>query len=140
MIEVNEGHRLHLTALIRQEQDLAYRRHDYLSREWQLSLWREEIKEIMTMHSLRYSPSSVTMTNTTSSCNIVTPDAPSDICVRWREKIIEWKYQVVDRFGKFICLSHIICAAFYIFASAKCSWIYSRTSHTVSFSFSWRRS
>ena len=30
------------------------------------------------------------------------PTAPSEICLRWREKIIEWKYQVVDRFGKFL--------------------------------------
>jgi len=26
------------------------------------------------------------------------PEAPSKICVGWREKITEWKYRLVDRF------------------------------------------
>jgi len=47
------------------------------------------------MSQPRQSPSSV-INSPSSSC--ATPDAPSDICVRWRETIIEWKYQVVDRF------------------------------------------
>ena len=66
-------------------------------------------KKIITADARR-SPSSIingpmTAEDTSSSAadyqhspNI--PTAPSEICLRWREKIIEWKYQVVDRFGK----------------------------------------
>lgn len=62
-----------------------------------------------TVADARRSPSSVDINGLTAedtssaavyqhSPNI--PTAPSEICLRWREKIIEWKYQVVDRFGK----------------------------------------
>lgn len=101
-INETEGHRLHLKALARQEQNSAYRRHDYLSHDWQMSLWRDEVKGAMQVHSLdktmeqqRMSPSSIMMPLASSI-----PEAPSEICIRWREKIIEWKYQVIDRFGK----------------------------------------
>ena len=66
-----------------------------------MGLWKEEVKESMQMAELRQSPSSITNLNNaanSSSCSI--PKAPSEICVRWREKIVEWKYQVVDRFGE----------------------------------------
>ena len=42
------------------------------------------------------------------------PTAPSEICLRWREKIIEWKYQVVDRFGKLVPLMLVIYLLQYI--------------------------
>ena len=28
------------------------------------------------------------------------PEGPSWICEWWREKIVEWKYALVDRFGE----------------------------------------
>ncbi|KAL7536937.1 hypothetical protein ACHAXR_007492 [Thalassiosira sp. AJA248-18] len=93
-----EGHGQYLTALVRQERDTAYRRHDYLSHDWQMGLWKGEVKEAMQTQSPRQSPSSV-MIPSSSPCSINSiPEAPSEICVRWREKIIEWKYQVIDRF------------------------------------------
>lgn len=124
------GHRVHLRALLHQEQDLAYRRYDYLSSEWQLGLWKDEVAKELSIHELRQSPCAVShdpfgdddMSGATSpssltplppgsppralprsTCSLTTmggevPQGPSEICVRWREKIIEWKYQVVDRF------------------------------------------
>mmetsp|Transcript_22450 Transcript_22450/g.47265 ORF Transcript_22450/g.47265 Transcript_22450/m.47265 type:complete len:316 (-) Transcript_22450:73-1020(-) len=97
-----EGHRFYLEALVRQEEDIAYRRQDYLAHEWQMSLWKDEVKESMQIQALRQSPSSVLSPTLAHMENadapVPIPDAPSEICVRWREKIIEWKYQVVDRF------------------------------------------
>ena len=129
-LQESEGYRLHLKALVRQERDHAYRRHDYLSHEWQKkkstdqSRWQsssssaaavamgikddhypspDEKKKFLAQQPQRHSPSSVG--------NIMSPedddddedfDAPASsdrMCIRWREKIIEWKYQVVDRFG-----------------------------------------
>lgn len=113
-----DGHRLYLNALVRQERDLAYQRHDYLSHEWQMGLWMDEVKgtstpvhpsspDKVTTTPQRQSPSSVIMPPS-SSPMLPVPIAPSEICSRWREKIIEWKYQVVDRFGK-QALPMIIC-------------------------------
>lgn len=93
-----EGHRVHLRSLVRQEQTTAYKRHDYLSYEWQLGLWRDEVKETMQLHEAepRLSPSSVTALVDSDGVAVLRP--PSGLCVGWRDKIIEWKYQVVDRF------------------------------------------
>ena len=88
-----EGHRLHLKALARQERDIAYRRHHYLSHEWQMGLRKDKVKEI---RSLDQSPFSVIIPSSSYSA----PEAPSEICARWRDNIIDWKYQVVDRFGE----------------------------------------
>jgi hypothetical protein len=130
----SEGHRLHLKALVRQERSHAYRRHDYLSHEWQTlarssSQWSQqqsssEIKDhdhhifstpdknkaVMAQqqqHS-RHSPSSAgNMMMIPDDDDEDDDDAPATaaassdmMCIRWREKIIEWKYQVIDRFGK----------------------------------------
>lgn len=98
---VGYGHRLHLKALANQEQNRAYRRRDYLSHEWQMRLWKEAVKDV---NSQVQSPKTIFIP--TSSC--CAPEAPSEICVRWREKIIEWKYQVVDRFDlerDIVCIS-----------------------------------
>ena len=69
-----ESHRVHLMALLRQEQDIAYRRSDYLSHEWQMGLWKEEIKESMQMAELRQSPSSFTSTNAVNSSSRSIPE------------------------------------------------------------------
>mmetsp|Transcript_7015 Transcript_7015/g.12288 ORF Transcript_7015/g.12288 Transcript_7015/m.12288 type:complete len:202 (-) Transcript_7015:348-953(-) len=90
MIEI-EGHRLHLKALVRQEQNIAYRRNHYLSHEWQMGLRKDKVKEI---RSLDQSPFSVIIPSSSYSAS----GDPSEICVHWRDNIIEWKYQVVDRF------------------------------------------
>lgn len=114
----SDFHRLHLKDLARQEHVAAYRRQDYLSEEWQIKLWEHEVNEaklersnqhphstpddtsFMMQSQARQSPTSVFMPSSSDqsffSSNI--PAAPSEICIRWREKIIEWKYQVVDRF------------------------------------------
>ena len=63
-----------------------------------------------TSEDLKSSPSSVfnnptsedlKSTDTLSSSDYYTPASPSDMCIRWREKIVEWMYLVIDRFGKF---------------------------------------
>lgn len=143
----SEGHRLHLKALVRQERNHAYRRHDYLSHEWQSlarssSHWSQqqhsssEIKDFdehsnfsppekhkasmmmaqqQQQHHPRHSPSSVgnMMMIPDDDDDEDDDDAPATasssdmMCIRWREKIIEWKYQVIDRFGKALS-SHIL--------------------------------
>ena len=120
-----EGHRIHLKDLFRKECNVSYRRDDYLSAEHQDKIWRDEVKcqhdkelyrrpsspkDVISEDVLRLSPSSV-FTNPTSedfkstdtlvSLHYYTPASPSDICIRWREKIVEWMYLVIDRFGKF---------------------------------------
>ena len=100
-----EGHRIHLRALAHREQVAAYQRHDYLSREWQLGLWRDEVKGtrqpddttplLSPSLSLSPSPSPSSVTSVT-----VLADGggatltPSEISVGWRERITEWKYSV----------------------------------------------
>lgn len=92
-----EAHRLYLASLVRQERQVAYRRHDYLSRDWQTNLWNREVKGMMHLDAVRQSPSSVIPSE---NVHVHLPSAPSEICVRWREKIIEWMYQVIDRYGE----------------------------------------
>ena len=119
------GHRTHIKDLIRTERDQAYCRKDYLSSSHQIQLWQAERQQLLqdgvglqttapststpekrvtTTLEDRQSPSSVITdpsspsSSTTASLPYRLPEAPSEICVRWREKIIEWKYQVVDRF------------------------------------------
>ena len=121
-----EGHRIHLKDLFRKECNESYRRDDYLSADHQNKIWRDEVKyqhdkslvhrrpsspkDVISEDVLRLSPSSV-FTNPTSKdlrstdtivlSDYYTPASPSDICIRWREKIVEWMYLVIDRFGKF---------------------------------------
>lgn len=119
-----EGHHIHLKDLFHKECNVSYRRDDYLSAEHQDKIWRDEVKcqhdkelyrrpsspkDVISEDVLRLSPSSV-FTNPTSedlkstdtlvSSDYYTPASPSDICIRWREKIVEWMYLVIDRFGK----------------------------------------
>lgn len=124
----NEGHRVHLRALIRQERSAAYRRVDYLSPEWQMALWRDQVKDTLQGQEARQSPSSVAGTAfhdgvpdfdcgasldrgadhrgylrpraSGGESHHGLPAGPSEICVRWRDKIVEWKYQVIDRLGE----------------------------------------
>ena len=121
-----EGHHIHLKDLFRKECNVPYKRDDYLSVEHQDKIWRDEVKcqrdkelyrrppspkDVISEDVLRLSPSSV-FTNPTSedlksndtlvSSQYYTPASPSDICIRWREKIVEWMYLVIDRFGKFL--------------------------------------
>ncbi|KAL3811084.1 hypothetical protein ACHAXA_008061 [Cyclostephanos tholiformis] len=120
MMVDTECHRLHLIALIRRERDVAYRRHHYLSSEWRTDLaWREHTGAEKTMPT---SPSSAeegpkTRRRLGSPLSVMTPPAspfstrssPSYIvgggpevvsetkCIRRRDRIVEWMYQVVDR-------------------------------------------
>ena len=120
-----EGHRIHVKDLFRKECNVFYRRDDYLSADHQNKLWRDEVKyqhgkslvhrrppspKDVISGDARLSPSSVftnptsedlRSTDTLSSSDYYTPASPSDICIRWREKIVEWMYLVIDRFGKF---------------------------------------
>eukprot|EP00585_Thalassiosira_rotula_P003834 CAMPEP_0196159844 /NCGR_PEP_ID=MMETSP0910-20130528/46526_1 /TAXON_ID=49265 /ORGANISM="Thalassiosira rotula, Strain GSO102" /LENGTH=239 /DNA_ID=CAMNT_0041424769 /DNA_START=475 /DNA_END=1194 /DNA_ORIENTATION=- len=51
------------------------------------------------MAELRQSPSSIANLNNAAKISSTSiPEARSGVCARWREKIVEWKYQVVDRF------------------------------------------
>lgn len=102
-----EAHALHIAAIVRQERLPSYTRRDYLSADWQSALWQARIREVSSgqgvrpacgdpyVHHLedtaRGSPSSVVPSP-------LAPAAPSEICSRWRDKIVEWKYQIVDRF------------------------------------------
>ncbi len=102
-----ESLRVHLRSLVRAERKSAYARCDYLSREWQLGLWKDEVGQATRMQEPRQSPSSIDAIDSDAAFDssdeapaCVAPEAPSDICARWREKIVEWKYQVVDRFGE----------------------------------------
>ena len=88
------GHRVHLRSLARQEQAAAYKRDDYLTQEWQVGLWQDEVKGALRLES----PKSATAL--VQGGGVVVPEAPSKICVGWREKITEWKYRLVDRFRK----------------------------------------
>ena len=103
-----EGHAVHIDAFVRQERLPSYTRRDYLSADWQNALWQARIREVSCApgvrpagdrcdpytHRLedtaRGSPSSVVPSP-------LAPAAPSEICSRWRDKIVEWKYQIVDR-------------------------------------------
>jgi len=120
-----EGHHIHLKDLFHKECNVSHRRDDYLSAEHQDKIWRDEVKcqhdkelyrrpsspkdVISDRDVLRLSPSSVFTYPTsedlkstdTLSSHYYTPASPSDICIRWREKIVEWMYLVIDRFGKF---------------------------------------
>lgn len=91
-VEANgkDGHLLHLKALVHKEQHVAYQRHNYLSQEWQMGLWKKALKEIQ----LGQLPTSADVLNLSHSVL----RAPSITCVRWREKTIEWQYHVVDKF------------------------------------------
>jgi hypothetical protein len=151
------GHRMHLKALVRQERNRAYRRHDYLSHEWQ-SMAQSQSKAAASssfmndLHSnqrqtqqasnklllhqqqeQRHSPSSVgnMMMTTIDNDDYFQDDDDDDddedspassssdmMCIRWREKIIEWKYQVIDRFGKeqVVGASHLICLFPHVYA------------------------
>ncbi|KAL7540737.1 hypothetical protein ACHAWF_006773 [Thalassiosira exigua] len=91
-------HRLYLRALVRQERSRSYRRRDYLSPDWQARLWRDEVKGRASQGLGHVSPSSVADPFGPGESEPDRPDAPSEISVRWREKIVEWKYQIVDRF------------------------------------------
>jgi hypothetical protein len=120
---VAEGHRLHLEALIRQERGVDYQRQDYLSPEWQKSLLRtreqkrrdDDDDAIETATGRKVTPSSSSsssqqqrespMSTASSSASLFDFDtsvaSSLELCIHWRARIIEWKYQVVDRFGTF---------------------------------------
>ena len=100
-----EGHRAHIRALVIRERNTAYQRHDFLSREWQLDLWREEVKRTTRLNANApvLSPTSVTLL--ADGDGAATPLAPSEICVGRRERSIEWQYQVVDGLGETPTLS-----------------------------------
>jgi hypothetical protein len=124
--QYDEGHRMHLKALVRQERNRAYRRYDYLSHEWQSMAQsfnndlhsNQQASNKLLLHQQqeqRHSPSSVgnMMMTTIDNDDYLHDDDDEDsptssssssssdmMCIRWREKIIEWKYQVIDRFGK----------------------------------------
>jgi lipoyl(octanoyl) transferase len=97
------GHRLHLKALVEREQKEAYQRCNYLAKEWQDSLWKIELEKAFKVGS----PSSVVRRCSPSSViPLSTPQ--SEISVVWREKICEWKFEVVDSFDierEIVCIS-----------------------------------
>lgn len=149
----SEGHRVYLRDLIHKERTRSYRRHDYLSRDWQIALWKNEVQQkqqqqlvssssssssqlsssclgVDSTPDARRSPSSVIVTGMELSYNSPSSLSPgasevcpsgdlsstyisnisetqsqlssaSGICIRWREKITDWKYQVVDQFGRY---------------------------------------
>lgn len=141
----SEGHRVYLRDLIHKERTRSYRRHDYLSRDWQIALWKNEVQQkqqqqLSSSHlsssclgvdstpDARRSPSSVigmelsynSPSSLSSGASEVCPSgdlsstyisnisetqpqlsSASGICIRWREKITDWKYQVVDQFGMY---------------------------------------
>lgn len=90
---LTDGHRLHLKALVEREQDEAYQRCNYLAKEWQNSLWKSELEKSFQVGS----PCSVVRRSSPSSV-IPTSIHQSEISVVWREKMCEWKFEVVDRF------------------------------------------
>ena len=115
---VSASHRLHLRALVRQERRVDYQRQDYLSPDFQKNLLRrrneEEEREALENEGAaassaqtndesvktqqRESPASIT--SSSSSVDFDTTVVSSlELCIRWRTRIVEWKYQVVDRFG-----------------------------------------
>jgi hypothetical protein len=126
-------HRLYLKALIQRERDVAYHRQWYLSDEWPTVLpsrdggtlrGADAATKKTTMPSR--SPTSLDEAPLSrrplgSPQTVITPpstffitsqsyvvggaEAMSEkICIRWRDRIIEWMYQVVDRLGKQISL------------------------------------
>jgi hypothetical protein len=96
-----EGHRAHLRSLTRQERAAPYKRHDYLSCEWQLGLWRNEVKGGMQPHDdAETGPSPSSATALASGGSVAVPGTPSRICVEWRDRITEWKYKLVDKFSE----------------------------------------
>lgn len=115
---ISASHRLHLRALVRQERGVDYQRQDYLSPDFQKNLLRrrneEEEREALENEGAeasspqtndkanktqqRESPTSIT--SSTSSVDFDTSVVSSlELCIQWRTRIVEWKYQVVDRFG-----------------------------------------
>lgn len=114
---VVDGHKLHLRALMRQERGVDYQRQDYLSPEWQRSLLRPRSDEtfvataerrsipsnsstLSSQQQQRESPTSATSSTSSPSFDFDTSVASSlELCIHWRARIIEWKYQVVDRYG-----------------------------------------
>ncbi len=116
---VAEGHRLHLKALARQERGSDYQRQDYLSPVWQRSLLRRRDGQhgedaIVTIEEESSGQQTIDVdakrpqqrespTSTASSTSLIDFDtsvvSSLEVCIQWRARIIEWKYQVVDRFG-----------------------------------------
>lgn len=100
---VMAGHRLYLKALVEQEQKDAYQRCNYLTKEWQECLLKSELEKSFTVGS----PHSVVRQSSPSSV-IPLSTQQSEISVVWREKICEWKFEVVDRFDierEIVCIS-----------------------------------
>ena len=96
--ETAEAHRVQLRDLLRREGRDEYRRHDYLSHEWQGQLCMEErhrrgteTEAVRTM-----SPTSVDLP---PQPVLFVPELAKDM-TEWRQKLIAWKYPLVDKFGK----------------------------------------
>jgi hypothetical protein len=86
--------RLHLQSLIGRERK--YQRCNYLAKEWQAALLQNRISSLEP--AARNSP----------NCVISLRNPQSEISVVWRERICEWKYEVVDRFDidrEIVCYS-----------------------------------
>ncbi|KAL3798061.1 hypothetical protein HJC23_012352 [Cyclotella cryptica] len=101
--ELMDGHRLHLKALVKREQQEAYQRCNYLAKEWQDCLRKSELEKVFQFGS----PYSVVRGCSPSSV-IPSSVQQSEINVVWREKICEWKFEVVDRFDierEIVCIS-----------------------------------
>lgn len=77
-----------------------------------MGLWQEEVEDAITQTPAsskgQTTPSSVIFDASLSCSPTVVPEAPSKICTRWRDMIVEWKYQVLDRFDlnrDLVCIS-----------------------------------
>lgn len=96
--ETVEAHRVQLRDLLRREDRVEYRRHDYLSLEWQGHLIMEERRRggTETEADRTMSPTSVDLPPQP------VPFIPERVksMAESREKLIEWKYAIVDKFGK----------------------------------------
>ncbi len=121
-----DGHLIFLEDLVRKEKRKAYQTEDFLSTQWQQDLW-EDVAAVEKLRFASKSPSSVIPS---------APQAPSDLCVDWREKICEWKYKVVDCFD--LDREVVSISMFFLdkylekhFVNEEVSWLYDYHSHRL---------
>ena len=97
--ETVEAHRVQLRDLLRREGRVEYSRHDYLSHEWQGHLIMEERRRggLDAEADRTMSPTSVDLPP--QPVLFVVPERVKSMAES-REKLIEWKYAIVDKFGK----------------------------------------
>ena len=103
---LQSSHHLHLKSLVERERREVYQRCNYLSKEWQDRLLQHKIGSSPAWSAFEPSSPSSARCSPQSVMSLSHPE--SEISVVWRERICEWKFEVVDRFDidrEIVCYS-----------------------------------